>query len=43
MAAIIIKSFFTAAKDGDVAFKTLQLRSKSINFTAGTIEVLVIP
>jgi len=43
MAAIIIKGSLPAAKDGDVAFKTLQLRSKSGNFTAGTIEVLIIP
>ena len=43
MAAVIVKSPGAAAQDRDIAFKALQECGKSINFTTGTIEVLVIP
>ncbi len=43
MAAVVIKGSLASAKDGNIALKTLKQFLKSCNFTAGTVEVLVIP
>ncbi len=43
MAAVVIKSTGASAQDGNVALKALEQKLKACNFTAGTVEVLVIP
>jgi len=43
MAAVVVEGSGASAKDGDVAFKALKQCFKAGNFTAGTVEVLVIP
>lgn len=41
--AVVIKGSFASVQDGYIALKTLQQLLKSINFTAGTVEVFVVP
>ena len=43
VAAVVVKGSLASAKDGNIAFKTLKQLLKSCNFTAGTVEVFVIP
>jgi hypothetical protein len=43
MAAVIIKGAATAAQDRNITFKALQQFCKSVNFTAGTVEVFIPP
>jgi len=43
MPAVVVKGARTPAEDRNIALKTLQQCFKSNNFTAGTVEVLVIP
>ena len=43
VAAIVVEGTGASAQDGDVAFKALEHCFKPVNFTAGTVEVLVIP
>jgi hypothetical protein len=43
MPAVIVKSAGAATQDRNITFKALQQFRKSINFTTGTIEVLIVP
>jgi hypothetical protein len=43
MAAIIIKGSLAAPQDRNVPLEVLQQLCKTINFTTGTIEVLIPP
>ena len=43
MAAVVVKGAPASAEDGNIALKTLKQLLKSCNFTAGTVEVFVIP
>ena len=43
VAAVVVKGSLASAQDGNIAFKTLKQLLKSCNFTAGTVEVFVIP
>ena len=43
MAAIVIESAGAPTQNGNVALKALEQFSKSGNFAAGTVQVLIIP
>ena len=43
VAAVVGKGSLASAEDGNIALKTLKQLLKSCNFTAGTVEVFVIP
>ena len=43
MAAVVVKSSLAAAQNRNVALEALQQLCKTINFTTGTIEILIIP
>jgi hypothetical protein len=43
MSAVVIEGAGRTSKDGNIAFKALQQFRKSTNFTAGTVEVFIVP
>jgi hypothetical protein len=43
VAAVVVKGSPASSEDGNIALKTFKQLLKSCNFTAGTVEVFVIP
>ena len=43
MATVVVEGSGRTPKQRDIAFEALEKLGKSINFTAGTIEVFVVP
>jgi hypothetical protein len=43
VAAVVLECALASAKDGYIALKALEHCLKAANFTAGAVEVLVIP